>query len=174
MLLRIFTEPQQGATYQDQLAVAQAAESLGFDAFFRSDHYLAIAADDGLPGPTDAWVTLAGIARETTRIRLGTLVTAATFRPSGPTGHLGGRGRRHERRACRLESGPGGTTASTPPTGSPSRRWGSGSNDSRSSWPSPPACGRHRWVSGSASPDAITRSRTARPCPNHISDPARR
>ncbi len=84
MLLRIFTEPQQGATYQDQLAVAQAAESLGFDAFFRSDHYLTMADDDGLPGPTDAWITLAGIARETTRIRLGTLMTAATFRLPGP------------------------------------------------------------------------------------------
>ena len=84
MLLRIFTEPQQGASYDDLLAVAQASESLGFDAFFRSDHYLAMGAADGLPGPSDAWVTLAGIARETTRIRLGTLLTAATFRLPGP------------------------------------------------------------------------------------------
>ena len=83
MLLRIFTEPQQGATYDDQLAVAQAAESLGFDAFFRSDHYLTMGGD-GRPGPTDAWITLAGLARETTRIRIGTLVTAATFRLPGP------------------------------------------------------------------------------------------
>jgi F420-dependent oxidoreductase-like protein len=84
MLLRIFTEPQQGAGYDDLLAVAQASESLGFDAFFRSDHYLAMGDADGLPGPSDAWVTLAGIARDTTRIRLGTLLTAATFRLPGP------------------------------------------------------------------------------------------
>ncbi|QOR70967.1 LLM class F420-dependent oxidoreductase [Ruania alkalisoli] len=82
MQLRIFTEPQQGATYDDQLAVAKATEDLGFDAFFRSDHYLAMGTD-GLPGPTDSWVTLAGLARETSRIRLGTLVSSATFRLPG-------------------------------------------------------------------------------------------
>jgi len=81
--LRIFTEPQQGASYEDLLAVAQEAERLGFGAFFRSDHYLAMGGD-GLPGPTDAWTTLAGIARETSTIRLGTLVTSATFRYPGP------------------------------------------------------------------------------------------
>ncbi len=80
---RVFVEPQQGASYSDQLAVAQAAESLGFSAFFRSDHYLAMSGD-GLPGPTDSWVTLGGIARETSTIRLGTLVTSATFRHPGP------------------------------------------------------------------------------------------
>ena len=80
---RIFTEPQQGATYADQLAVAQAAETLGFDAFFRSDHYVAMGEADGLPGPTDSWVTLAGLARETSSVRLGTLVTSATFRWPG-------------------------------------------------------------------------------------------
>ena len=84
MDLRIFTEPQQGATYDDLLAVARAAEQHGFDAFFRSDHYLVMGGGDGRPGPTDAWITLAGIARETTTIRLGTLVTAATFRLPGP------------------------------------------------------------------------------------------
>ncbi len=84
MLLRIFTEPQQGASYDTLLTVAQTAERLGFDAFFRSDHYLAMGDSDGLPGPTDAWITLAGIARETERIRLGTLVTSATFRLPGP------------------------------------------------------------------------------------------
>ena len=76
----IFTEPQQGATYGDQLAVARTAERLGFDAFFRSDHYMRMGAGDPLPGPTDAWTTLAGLARETTRIRLGTLVSSATHR----------------------------------------------------------------------------------------------
>ncbi|MGM7646095.1 LLM class F420-dependent oxidoreductase [Nocardia sp. JW2] len=84
MDLRIFTEPQQGADYDTLLAVARAAEDLDFDAFFRSDHYLAMGDADGLPGPTDAWITLAGLARDTSRIRLGTLVTAATFRLPGP------------------------------------------------------------------------------------------
>jgi F420-dependent oxidoreductase-like protein len=80
---RVFVEPQQGASYSDQLAVAQTAEALGFSAFFRSDHYVAMSGD-GLPGPTDSWVTLGGIARETSTIRLGTLVTSATFRHPGP------------------------------------------------------------------------------------------
>lgn len=84
MDFRVFTEPQQGASYDELLAVAQAAEQLGFDAFFRSDHYLGMDTD-GLPGPTDAWTTLAGLARETSRLRLGTLVTSATFRLPGPT-----------------------------------------------------------------------------------------
>ena len=84
MQLRIFTEPQQGASYQQLLRVAQAAEQLGFDAFFRSDHYLRMGDGDGLPGPSDAWITLAGLARETSRIRLGTLVSPATFRLPGP------------------------------------------------------------------------------------------
>jgi F420-dependent oxidoreductase-like protein len=84
MRLRIFTEPQQGATYDQLLAVAQQAERLGFDAFFRSDHYQRIGPGDPGPGSTDAWLTLAAIARETTRIRLGTLVTPATFRYPGP------------------------------------------------------------------------------------------
>ncbi|MCW2715224.1 MAG: putative F420-dependent oxidoreductase [Frankiales bacterium] len=82
MDFRIFTEPQQGATYEQLLAVARTAEDAGYDAFFRSDHYLSMGGD-GLPGPTDAWITLAGLARETSRIRLGTLVTAGTFRLPG-------------------------------------------------------------------------------------------
>ena len=80
---RVFVEPQQGASYADQLAVAQTAERAGYSAFFRSDHYVAMAGD-GLPGPTDSWVTLAGLARETSSIRLGTMVTSATFRYPGP------------------------------------------------------------------------------------------
>jgi len=83
MLLRVFTEPQQGASYDDLLAVAQKTEQCGFDAFFRSDHYLVHGDGDGLPGPTDSWVTLAALARETSRIRLGTLVSSATFRNPG-------------------------------------------------------------------------------------------
>lgn len=84
MQLRIFTEPQQGASYEQLLAVAQTAERAGFNAFFRSDHYLKMGDVSGFPGPTDAWVTLGAIARETTWIRLGTLVTSATFRHPGP------------------------------------------------------------------------------------------
>jgi F420-dependent oxidoreductase-like protein len=84
MKLRIFTEPQQGADYRTLRTVALAAEELGFDAFFRSDHYLKIGDVSGLPGPTDAWATLAGLAVETSRIRLGTLMSSATFRLPGP------------------------------------------------------------------------------------------
>jgi len=84
MQLRIFTEPQQGASYDTLLSVAKATEDLGFDAFFRSDHYLKMGGVSGLPGPTDAWITLAGLARDTTRIRLGTLMSPATFRYPGP------------------------------------------------------------------------------------------
>jgi F420-dependent oxidoreductase-like protein len=83
MQLRIFTEPQEGADYATLLSVARATEELGFDAFFRSDHYLSMTGP-GLPGPTDAWVTLAGLARETSRIRLGTLMSPVTFRLPGP------------------------------------------------------------------------------------------
>jgi F420-dependent oxidoreductase-like protein len=84
MRLRIFTEPQQGASYAALRAVALTAEELGFDGFFRSDHYLKMGDVSGLPGPTDAWATLAALAAETTRIRLGTLMTSATFRLPGP------------------------------------------------------------------------------------------
>ena len=81
--LCIFTEPQQGASYDTLLAVAQRAEVLGFGAFFRSDHYLVMGGGSGLPGPTDAWITLAGLARDTSTIRLGTLVSPVTFRSPG-------------------------------------------------------------------------------------------
>jgi F420-dependent oxidoreductase-like protein len=84
MRMVIFVEPQQGATYADQLRIARHAEELGFDGFFRSDHFVSMGAGDGLPGPTDAWVTLAAIAEQTSTIRLGTLVTSATFRLPGP------------------------------------------------------------------------------------------
>ncbi len=79
----VFTEPQQGADYETMLRQAQHAERLGFDGWFRSDHYLVMGDGDGLPGPTDAWTTLAGLARETSRIRLGTLVSSMTFRHPG-------------------------------------------------------------------------------------------
>jgi alkanesulfonate monooxygenase SsuD/methylene tetrahydromethanopterin reductase-like flavin-dependent oxidoreductase (luciferase family) len=84
MRVCVFTEPHRGATYDDQLRLARLAEDGGFEGFLRADHYRSMGADAGLPGPTDAWVTLAGLARETSRIRLGTLVTSATFRLPGP------------------------------------------------------------------------------------------
>ncbi len=83
MDLRVFIEAQQGATYADQLRVARATEDLGFDAFFRSDHFYGMGTE-GLPGPTDSWATLAALARETSRVRLGTLLTSVTFRLPGP------------------------------------------------------------------------------------------
>lgn len=84
MRLCVFVEPQLGATYDDQLRVARHTEECGFEGFFRSDHFLTMGSRDGLPGPTDAWITLGALARETSRIRLGTLVSAATFRLPGP------------------------------------------------------------------------------------------
>jgi F420-dependent oxidoreductase-like protein len=83
MRLRIFTEPQQGADYATLLRLARAAEDLGFDGFFRSDHYLSMGDGPGLPGPTDSWLTLAALAVQTERIRLGTLVSPVTFRLPG-------------------------------------------------------------------------------------------
>jgi F420-dependent oxidoreductase-like protein len=83
MDLRVMLEPQQGATYDQQLAIAQAAEAEGFDGFFRSDHLMRFDDEDPGPGPTESWITLAGIARETSRIRLGTMVTSMTFRMPG-------------------------------------------------------------------------------------------
>jgi F420-dependent oxidoreductase-like protein len=82
--LRTFTEPQQGATYDDLLAVALASEAAGYAGFMRSDHYLVMGGGSGLPGPTHAWITLAGLARDTNTIRLGTLVSPATFYQPGP------------------------------------------------------------------------------------------
>ncbi|MDT4995454.1 MAG: hypothetical protein QOH97_5346 [Actinoplanes sp.] len=84
MRVCLFIEPHRGATYDDQLKLARHAEDAGYEALLRADHYQSMSADRGLPGPTDAWITLAGLARETTRIRLGTLLNSATFRLPGP------------------------------------------------------------------------------------------
>lgn len=82
-MFRVFTEPQQGASYDQLVAVARVAEAGGYGAFFRSDHILKMGSVSGLPGVTDAWTTLAGLARDTSTIRLGTLVTPVTFRHLG-------------------------------------------------------------------------------------------
>ncbi len=82
--LGVVLEPRHGLRYEQLLALARAAEESGLDAFHRSDHYLGVDPKDAGFRPTDAWITLAGLARETSRIRLGTLVTPATFRLPGP------------------------------------------------------------------------------------------
>ncbi|WFF10157.1 LLM class F420-dependent oxidoreductase [Micromonospora sp. WMMD1076] len=84
MRVSVFTEPHRGADYDDQLRFARLVEETGFEGFFRADHYRAMGDEPAPPGPTDAWLTLAALARETSRIRLGTLVTSATFRLPGP------------------------------------------------------------------------------------------
>jgi F420-dependent oxidoreductase-like protein len=84
MQLCVFTEPHRGASFDTQLSFARHVEERGFDGFFRADHYQAMGSALGLPGPTDAWVTLGAIACATSRIRLGTLVSSITFRLPGP------------------------------------------------------------------------------------------
>jgi F420-dependent oxidoreductase-like protein len=78
----LMIEPQQGLSYAEQLAVARRAEAVGFETFFRSDHYQSFPGPSGEP-TTDAWAVLAGLARETTTIGLGALVSPVTFRPIG-------------------------------------------------------------------------------------------
>ncbi|CAN5578736.1 LLM class F420-dependent oxidoreductase [soil metagenome] len=82
MRFALMTEPQQGYSYEDVLAMARAAETAGLETFFRSDHYLSFPGEAGLP-TTDAWTTLAGLARETSRIGLGSMVSPVTFRLPG-------------------------------------------------------------------------------------------
>ena len=84
MRMRVLLEPHHGASYDQILAMARATEEAGFDAFFRSDHYLGIDPDDTGYRPTDSWTTLAGLAVQTERVRLGTLMTASTYRQPGP------------------------------------------------------------------------------------------
>jgi alkanesulfonate monooxygenase SsuD/methylene tetrahydromethanopterin reductase-like flavin-dependent oxidoreductase (luciferase family) len=155
MDVRIFTEPQQGASYDDLLRVAKAAEDLGFSGFFRSDHYLHMGGD-GAPGPTDAWTTLAGLARDTSTIRLGTLVSSATFRLPGPLAvqvagvdqMSGGR--------VELGLGAGWFEEEHAAFGIPFPACGAASTASRSSWRSSPASGRHPPGSGSATAGRTT------------------
>ncbi len=82
MRFALMIEPQQGLSYADQLAIVQRAESVGFESFFRSDHYQSFPGPSGEP-TTDAWAVLAGLARETSTITLGTLVSPVTFRSVG-------------------------------------------------------------------------------------------
>lgn len=82
MRYALMTEPQQGMSYADQLAITRRAEANGFEAFFRSDHFASFPGETGQP-TTDAWTVLAGLARETERIGLGVLVSPVTFRHPG-------------------------------------------------------------------------------------------
>jgi alkanesulfonate monooxygenase SsuD/methylene tetrahydromethanopterin reductase-like flavin-dependent oxidoreductase (luciferase family) len=82
MRFALMIEAQQGYSYEDQLAVVRRAEAAGFESFFRSDHYAAFPGASDRP-TTDAWAVLAGLARETSRISLGALVSPVTFRHPG-------------------------------------------------------------------------------------------
>jgi F420-dependent oxidoreductase-like protein len=78
----LMTEPQQGLSYDEQLAITRTAEAAGFEFFFRSDHYQSFPGPAGNP-TTDAWAVVAGLARDTDRIGLGVLVSPVTFRQTG-------------------------------------------------------------------------------------------
>jgi len=82
MRFALMIEAQQGLSYEDQLSIARRAEAGGFETLFRSDHYASFPGDSGQP-TTDAWAILAGLARETSTIGLGTLVSPVTFRHPG-------------------------------------------------------------------------------------------
>src|ERR1700691_402934 len=158
MKFRIFTEPQEGADYQTLRNVALAAEELGFDAFFRSDHYLKTedASGSGLPGPTDAWPTLAALAVETSRIRLGTLLTAAPFRLPGPLAITVAQV--DQMSGGRIEFGLGAGWFEPEHTayGIPFPPLGSASTSWRSSSPSSPGCGGRQRARRSPSTERTT------------------
>jgi alkanesulfonate monooxygenase SsuD/methylene tetrahydromethanopterin reductase-like flavin-dependent oxidoreductase (luciferase family) len=156
MKLRIFTEPQQGADYQTLRAVALATEELGFDGFFRSDHYLSIGSGSGLPGPTDAWATLAALAVETSRIRLGTLMSAAMFRWPGPLAITVAQVDQMSGGRVEFGLGTGWFEGEHTATASPFPRSASVSTGSRSNSRSSPACGRRRKARRSPSPGRTT------------------
>jgi alkanesulfonate monooxygenase SsuD/methylene tetrahydromethanopterin reductase-like flavin-dependent oxidoreductase (luciferase family) len=169
--LRIFTEPQQGASYATLRRVASATEDLGFDAFFRSDHYLKMGDVSGEPGPTDAWATLAALAVETKRIKLGTLVTAATFRLPGPLAITVAQVDEMSGGRVELGLGTGWFDAEHAAYGIPFPPLGSASTGSRSSWRSSPACGRRRPARPSPMTGRTTSSPILRPCPSRCSAP---
>ena len=177
MDLRVFVEPQQGASYDDQLRVARHAEALGFEGFFRSDHYLLMGqwAPDGLtgePGPTDAWTTLAGLARETSRLRLGTLVSSATFRHPGVLAIQAAQVDEMSGGRVELGLGAGWFAEEHAAYGIPfpevrerfDRLGGAARGHHR-------VCGRPRWVSGSASPASTTSWPTRPALPKPVQSP---
>ncbi len=139
--LHVFTEPQNGASYEQLSRVARATEECGFAGFFRSDHYLTIQREGGLPGPTDSWVTLAGLALETKRIRLGTLMTCATFRLPGPLAISVAQVDQMSQGRVDLGIGAGWYAAEHAAYGVPSPARRSASSAWRSSWRSSPVSG---------------------------------
>jgi alkanesulfonate monooxygenase SsuD/methylene tetrahydromethanopterin reductase-like flavin-dependent oxidoreductase (luciferase family) len=172
--LRIFTEPHMGARYDDILRVARAAEDGGYDGFFRSDHYLRFGGGDPLPGPTDAWTTLAGLARDTKTIRLGTLMTAATFRLPGPLAITVAQVDQMSGGRVELGIGTGWFAEEHtaygipfPPLGERFDRLEEQLAVITGLWATPAA-------RPSTSPASTTRSATPRRCPSRSSSPARR
>ena len=169
MDLRIFTEPQQGATYDDLLRVARKAEECGFDAFFRSDHFLAMGAV-GEPGPTDSYVTLAGLARETSRIRLGTLVTSATFRLPGPLSVAVAQVDQMSGGRVEVGLGTGWFEAEHRAYGIPFPSLSERFDRLAEQLEIVTGLWGHRWASGTRSPARTTRSSTRPPCRRRCSD----
>ena len=156
MRLCIFTEPQQGASYGELSRLALRTEELGFDGFFRSDHYLRMGKGDGAPGPTDAWVTLAGLAVETKRIRLGTLVNSATFRMPGPLAISVAQVDVMSNGRVELGLGAGWFEQEHTAYGIPFPPLGERFDRLEDSWRSCPGCGASPKVSASTSPAGIT------------------
>ena len=78
MRLCLMIEGQEGVTWAQWIALAECCERAGLEGLFRSDHYMGLGGAPG--GSLDAWATLAGLAACTARIRLGTMVSPATFR----------------------------------------------------------------------------------------------
>ncbi|HEY7755509.1 MAG TPA: LLM class flavin-dependent oxidoreductase, partial [Actinomycetota bacterium] len=78
MRYSLMLEGQEGVTWAQWLAIAQACERLGFEGLFTSDHYLSVVTTE--PGSNDAWTLLGALAASTERLRLGTMVSPVTFR----------------------------------------------------------------------------------------------
>ena len=171
---RIFTEPQQGATYTDLLRVAQTTEDAGYDAFFRSDHFLAMGDGSGEPGPTDAWVTLGALGRETSRIRLGTLVTSATFRLPGPLAVAVAQADEMSGGRIEFGLGSGWFEAEHAAYGIPFPPLAERFDRYTEQLEILTGSGRPRPVSASPTPASTTRSPTRPRCPGRCSGPARR
>ena len=78
MRLCLMIEGQEDVSWDQWTALADCCERTGLEGLFRSDHYMGLGDAPG--GSLDAWATLAGLAARTSRIRLGTMVSPATFR----------------------------------------------------------------------------------------------
>ena len=165
MRFALMSEPQQGLTYEEILALVQTAEEAGFEAYFRSDHYGSFPAGSGKP-TTDAWATLAGLARETSRISVGTLVSPVTFRQPGNLAKMAATVAEMADGRLEIGLGAGWNDVEHRQHGLPFPERASASRCSRSSWRSCMAYG--------PSPMAgATRAATGR-CPTRCSTPSPR